>query len=400
MSHSRFAAIAVLAGIPLWACASSPADTGLAAPPPIENFSAYATTPAGLRADLRASLTREAQWTRLYATSAIAGLGDTGASLARLMQSEDAIAATIAPLYGQTTADELTGLLHARVAAITSLVASHQTTSERSLGTRDALDGSAQAIARFWARVAPTLWVRDLTSRLVAQNDALVDALQARESRDYARSVLDFERAESSALAFADMVSRAIVQKLPETFTPSTVQPRQETLQLALRSINDERVFWTRAYLAGSMAGDPVQPELDRAVQATVDMGRAYAAYYGPDAGIVIQVHAHAQLTDALAYYFALTKYDSITVDRIANEWDVHLASYANDLATYDGAIDRSLVLRRLEVVAFQERSMIRARVEQRWTDDIASYDALLDNTDAFADVLAYAVSLQFPQIL
>jgi len=317
MGHLRFAALAFLAGIPLWACASSPVDTGSAAPPPIENLGSYASTPAGLRADLRASLLRESQWTRLYATSAIAGLGDTDASLARLLQSEDAIAATVAPLYGQSAEDQLAGLLHARVAAVTSLVATYRTTSERSLGTRDALDKSALATARFWARVAPAISSRDLATQLVAQNDALVDALEARANADYARSVASFARTDTTALAFADAISRAIVQTLPESFTPSTTQPREEKLQLELRAIASDRVSSTRAYFVDRQAGKYVQSELDHAVQATIDMGHAYAAFYGDEAGLVIQGHAHDQLADALAFYIALTSYDSITVDRI-----------------------------------------------------------------------------------
>jgi len=265
---------------------------------------------------------------------------------------------------------------------------------------RDAFDKSALAVARFWARVAPAISSRDLATQLVAQNDALVDALEARANADYARSVASFARTDTTALAFADAISRAIVQTLPESFTPSTTQPREEKLQLELRAIASDRVSSTRAYFVDRQAGKYVQSELDHAVQATIDMGHAYAAFYGDEAGLVIQGHAHDQLADALAYYIALTSYDSITVDRIANKWDLHAAGYANDLAKYDPTLDRALVLRQLEVGAFQERAMIRARVEQRWADDIASYDAVLGTNDAFADTLARAVTLRFPPIL
>ena len=392
-----FVVTMMLAALPLYACAGSEAvDTDAGTPTPADDGGTTpAVTSAQLRSNVRDAFVAEAEWMRIYGASAMQQGPDVQAAFSRLSQTEAQIVEQIAPFTDAASADQLASLLHARADAFAALVSAMASEGSTRVGDpQAALDANAQAIGRFIANLCPNAFSMNAVDDLKTADRSMVAGLDARASNDAASAVADFDAAQVAAANFADAVGAAISTTFSAQLAPATTSLVVDGLAMRLSMVLDDQAFWTRAYAVDQLHNLTAQPELDRAVKASVDLGQIFSIYFGQDVGTQIQVYMHADTTDAIAYLLALESGDQSSVDTLGAQWDEDMATLSQYLASTTG-VDANAVQSMLRTSADRERAMLVARTQSQWDADASDYENVVDDRDALATAVASAIGVK-----
>lgn len=393
MNHARtLSLVAFVAGLPL--CACSGAGNPTESPPPTDGGATQ--TQAELQGDVRAAWVSELQWSRFYATSALAGGADATAQFTQLMQAEDEIASEVGAFFGANDRATLASLLHARASTLSNLVAQLDSRSVATSTSTTKLDANASAIAAFFQSVSPYVW-NDLDRVLQSQADAIHDGVVARAQGDDARAATDFASAEQSTLAIADDVTGGLAKLFPGQVSAPTNAPAADTFRLDLHSGLDDHAFWFRAWLVDYVAHRAAQDELDRAVQSSYDVGDAFGSLYGTGTGSELQWNIHNDTTDAVAFVFASESNDPVAIDAIGKQWNADADRLARALVGVVPNLDLGQLERLVSANVDSERAMIGARFSSQWTSDVQDYAMVVSNLGTIGDTVADALSSRLP---
>jgi hypothetical protein len=226
---------------------------------------------------------------------------------------------------------------------------------------------------------------------LKAANRSMAAGLQARAASDAATAVNDFDAAQTSSVRFADTTGVALTSTFGSALAPATTTRSEDDLSLELHLLFGDQVFWTRAYTVDHSQNVPTQPELDRAVKATQDMGNILSSYFGQDTGAQMQGYIHADTTDAVAFLYALETNDQSAIDGISATWDADTETLAQFVATTAG-VDLAAAQLLLRVSVDRERGMIEARANQQWDAEAVSYQLVLESRTEFASLFASSI--------
>lgn len=392
----RHALTMLLAALPLYACAGSvETDTNGTNPPaPTPNEDAGTTvqpqTAAEVRTNVRDGFVAEAEWMQSYGIAVLADGADAQAAFNRLSATEARIVATVAPLAGDARAAQLNDLLHARANAFAGLVASMNSKAAPTTGDpQAALDANAQQITDFFVALCPNAFSSDAGADLTASNRSIAAALQA-SAKNPAQSVADFDAAQASSVQFADAVGFALSSTFASELAPTKTSRMEDALANTLHLQFGDQVFWTRAYVVDRTRNMPTQPELDRAVKATEDMGAVLTKYFGPNAA-QMQAYIHADTKDAIAFVFALESGDREAVNGISAQWDADTDTLAQYLAQTAG-VDLAQGQKLLRASVDRERAMIEARENAQWDAEAADYQLVLESRTQFASLFASSI--------
>lgn len=156
-------------------------------------------------------------WTYATVTAFVSDSPGLDATMDRLLRNQRDIGNAIRPFYGKAADNELTALLTEHIQlAVPVLVAAKS-------GDSDALDTAvadwyenARRIGVFLARANPA-WksVRKMMRTHITQTVAYAaDQLHG----DYAKSIEDYDKAESHMLMLADQLSAGIIKQFPGRF--------------------------------------------------------------------------------------------------------------------------------------------------------------------------------------
>jgi len=389
MRHAgSFVLTMLIAALPLYACAGSVETETNGTTPPDAGTTAQPPTAADVRTNVRDGFVAEAEWMRSYGVATLARAPEAPAAFDRLNASEAQIVAAISPVAGDARAAQLADLLHARANAFADLV--------RTIGAKAApvgsdpqaaLDANAQQIADFFVALCPNAFPSDAVNDLTSANRSMAEALQARAADDRWASISSFDAAQASSAHFADEVGFAIASTFGATLAPSTTSRTEDAVSLQLHVLFGDQVFWTRAYVADRMRNVEAQPELDRAVQATIDMTGVLSPYFGQDA-VQMQAYIHADTTNAIAFVLALESGNQDTVQAISAQWNAGADTLAQYLAA-TARVDQAEAQRLLRVSVDREQAMIEARANEQWDAEAANYQLVLESRTELASLLA-----------
>jgi len=393
MRHAgSFVVTMMLAALPLYACAAGEAIESDAGPPPVEGGTVQPTA-ADVHVNVRDGFVSEAQWMRSYGVSALANGPDARASFDRLNAAQAQIVQQVAPFAGDDRAAQLNDLLHARAAAFADLVTSINSHASSTVGDpQAALDANAQQIGAFFAALCPNAFPSNGGDYLQAANRSMVEGLRANAGNDPAGGVEHFDDAQGSSVHFADLVGIGLSSTFHAELAPATTSRHDDDLEQALHVFFGDQVFWTRAYVVDHIADVATQPELDRAVFATVDLGNVLSSYFGETIGSQMQGYIHTDTTDALAFVFALETNDQNTIDAISTQWDADADTLALYVSTEAG-VDRNAAQRLLRASVSRERAMIEAREAKQWDAEAANYQMVLESRNEFASLFAKSIA-------
>lgn len=158
-------------------------------------------------------------WTRVFLVSAIAGLPDTSAAQARLLQNQVDIGNAIKPFYGEDAGNMLTSLLHDHIALAARVVVDAKTGDMADLRIASNLwYANADEIAAFLA-AANSNWPLDhLRSMMRTHLDQTLAEATARLTADWATDVSSYDAVEDHILHMSDVLGDGIVAQFPDRF--------------------------------------------------------------------------------------------------------------------------------------------------------------------------------------
>jgi hypothetical protein len=159
-------------------------------------------------------------WTRLYIVSFAAGLPDTDAVAARLLQNQDDIGNAIRPVYGNDAADKLTQLLKDHITGAVDLLKAAK--AGDTAATKTASDkwyANADDIATFLNSANPDNWpLDDLKNEMKMHLDLTLGEATAHLKGDSTADIKAYDDVHNEILGMADMLSSGIIKQFPDMF--------------------------------------------------------------------------------------------------------------------------------------------------------------------------------------
>src|SRR5512138_1392972 len=121
-------------------------------------------------------------WTRVYIISAVAGLPETDAAAARLLQNQVDIGNAIKPFYGDAAGEQLTALLKDHIEIATQILSAAKSGDDAALKTAsDKWYANANDIAAFLNGANPKAWpLTDMQSMMKTHLDLTLAEATAR----------------------------------------------------------------------------------------------------------------------------------------------------------------------------------------------------------------------------
>ncbi|MGC2310969.1 MAG: hypothetical protein WA432_05085 [Candidatus Babeliaceae bacterium] len=181
-------------------------------------------------------------------------------------------------------------------------------------------------------------------------------------------------------------------------YSPKCTSEKQFALNQAMRKLWSDHVFWTRLYIISAAADSPdIQPTTNRLLKNQEDLGNAVASYYGNDAG--------KKLTELLKEHILIAA-DVVTQAKNNNqekleEADKKWHKNAEDIATFLSSAnpnwpkDDLVNMLNLHLKLTTDEAV--ARLQKKWSDDIAAFDKVFVQALSMADALTTGIVKQFP---
>jgi hypothetical protein len=181
--------------------------------------------------------------------------------------------------------------------------------------------------------------------------------------------------------------------------TDVVVTPVEESIWLQLRTIGQEKVFWTRmAITAVIHGGGEKDPVINRLLRTSKDISETLIPYLGKEAaskyGAIIEENLNTTLELATA-----TKDGNQTALRNANS---RLYKNAEEIALYENTTIPSLSLTDRKAMWYEHINLTEKETNELLNKD---YNASIDTTDRIeeqanlmSDSLANGIILQFPE--
>ncbi|HUH36470.1 MAG TPA: hypothetical protein VL027_00845 [Spongiibacteraceae bacterium] len=159
-------------------------------------------------------------WTRDYAVANQQGEKAAAAVAAdEVVANAKAIAASIAPLYGDAGADQLLTLLAGHWGAVKQYSdATVASNSADQNAAQKALTDNAAALADFLSTANPYLPRDTLFSLLVAHGGHHVSQINELKAGDYAAEAKTWHAMRKHILAISDALTKALAKQFPEKF--------------------------------------------------------------------------------------------------------------------------------------------------------------------------------------
>jgi hypothetical protein len=216
------------------------------------------------------------------------------------------------------------------------------------------------------------------------------------------RLVLPMVLVSGLALAFGSGVAGSSTTKATAAITQAGSPARALALHDGMRKLWEDHVTWTRCFIisAGTLATDLPDrgATTARLLANQTDIANAVASFYGQAAGADLEALLTEHILLAAQIIDASKAGQTAVAEQAIEDWyaNAHeIAVLLNGLnpknwptAAVEAALVEHLDLTLEEAVA---------RLQARYEDDIAAYDAVHDQILGLADVLSTGIIRQFP---
>lgn len=174
------------------------------------------------------------------------------------------------------------------------------------------------------------------------------------------------------------------------------------TFHDAMRKLWEDHIVWTRQYIisAATEPGDlaDIGPTTARLLANQDEIGNALRPFYGAAAGDQVTSLLRAHILTAARLIAAAKAGDSAGVESASADWYAN----AHDIAiALNGLNPRQWALVDLDTMMKDHLDLTLreavARLQGRYADDIAAYDAVHAEILSMADMLSDGITAQFP---
>jgi len=171
------------------------------------------------RRDVRVLWEDHVAWTRLFIVSAAAGLGDTDATAARLLQNQADIGDAVAQFYGEDAGAQLEALLRDHILIAGDLIAAAKGGDNAQVEDRSAAwYANADEIAELLAAANPAWPVDTLKDMMRGHLDQTLAEATAQLTGDFEASVAEYDHIATHILQMADTLADGIITQFPDRF--------------------------------------------------------------------------------------------------------------------------------------------------------------------------------------
>ena len=224
-THRGVLAVVLAGALVMAACSSDgeSADTAAAAAETSSDTAAEQSAqadPVQFRRDVRGLWEDHVAWTRLFIVSAVAGLDDTDATAARLLQNQADIGDAVAEFYGDDAGAQLEALLRDHILIAGDLIAAAKTGDNAQVEDRSAAwYANGDEIAGFLAGANPAWPVATLQDMMRGHLDQTLAEATAQLTGDFEASVAEYGHITTHILEMADALADGIITQFPDRFT-------------------------------------------------------------------------------------------------------------------------------------------------------------------------------------
>lgn len=341
-----------------------------------------------LRNDLRELWAEHVFWTRVVIVGSVADLDDTGASVDRLLENQDALGDAIRPFYGDAAGDELTRLLREHITIALDVVYG------ASIGNADAAIAewyaNADEIARFLSDLNPAWGLEDTRQMMRIHLDQTIVEASARLDGDHALEVEASDEIVMHAQHLADTMANGIEAQFPERIREVALDREEIGVFLEQRALWLDQAMWTHLYIVSALAGlTDVVAVRDRLLRNAEELGASFVEHHGDASGVELRrlLREHVELTSEVVYGLAFG--DGPETQRALGEWRAN----GDELASFLAHLNRRVTFDDLRAMirAHLDRTLVvmTARINGEWKRDVATHDEIEDHILHLADVLS-----------
>lgn len=207
-----------------------------------------------------------------------------------------------------------------------------------------------------------------------------------------------FGRAIAAALAGVILLALAA----PPAFAAqreSSQKISQVEFSKAMRKLWEDHITWTRLYIVSAAANLPDKDATaQRLLQNQADIGKAIVPFYGQAAGDKLTALLKDHILGAAALIDAAKSGDKAKIDAASAKWYAN----ADEIATFlSSANPKNWPLAEMKAGMKMHLDLTlaeaTARLQGKYTDDIADYDKIHAHILGLADLLSSGIIKQFP---
>lgn len=341
-------------------------------------------------------------WTRVYIIAALADLPEAEAATQRLLQNQTDLGDAIKPFYGEEAGAKLTSLLREHILIAADLLAAAKAGDDT--GFEDAHARwyeNAEDIAVFLNTANPDYWALDEMHTMMKEHlDLTLEEASARLNQDWAADVAAYDKVHREILHMADMVSEGIIRQFPNQFAAQTASSSEIGLTLAMDTLWEDHVTWTRMYIMSATSDLPdVDAAAGRLLQNQVDIGDALKPLYGEEAGAQLTSLLNDHILIAVDLLAAAKAGDTDQFDDANERWYENADDIAVFLSTANPdhwELEEMQSMMRMHLdLTLEEAS---ARLNEDWSGDVIAYDKVHEEILEMAQMLARGIVTQFEE--
>ena len=170
----------------------------------------------------------------------------------------------------------------------------------------------------------------------------------------------------------------------------------------SMRALWEDHIIWTRLYIVSAATMPDALPDLgattDRLLSNQDDLGDAFRPFYGDAVGDAVTGVLREHIVTAAGLIDAAKAGDADAVAAASAAWYANadaIAAALNALDPENWPLDHMRAMMRAHLDRTLEEAL--ARLQGRYADDIAAYEAIHADILAMADMLSDGIIARFP---
>ena len=174
---------------------------------------------------------------------------------------------------------------------------------------------------------------------------------------------------------------------------------KQAVFKMSMRKLWAEHVIWTRSYIVSTLAGGKDAAEIEfRLLRNQVEIGSAFAPYYGQEAGTKLAELLTQHILIAGEVVKAAKKPASAKFLDADKRWHANSDEIATFLSGANPNWSKDMLLTMFNDHLALTTKQATSRLNKQWAEDIAAFDEVYVQALAMANDLADGVIKQFPE--
>lgn len=193
--------------------------------------------------------------------------------------------------------------------------------------------------------------------------------------------------------------SASLASRTGHTSTAASKQSTRIALYTAMRTLWAQHMEWTYATVVAFAGSSPaLDPTITRLLRNQVDIGNAFATYYGPAAGHRLTDLLQTHIKDAVPVLTAAKAGDTAALDQAVAVWYANAQDIADFLAATNPHWKQADLRSMMHTHITQTIAYAADVLTGSYASAIAKYDAAEAHMAEMADMLSAGIVKQFPQ--